>query len=46
MQAATKGQQIKLPTETVLNFTLQSPLTVTQVDEGPNSGRKKMEVSQ
>jgi hypothetical protein len=46
VQAAGKGQQIKLPSETVLNFTLQSPLTVTQVDEGPNSGRKKMEVSQ
>jgi hypothetical protein len=46
VQAATKGQQIKLPTETVLNFTLQSPLTVTQVDEGPNSGRKKLEVPQ
>jgi hypothetical protein len=46
VQAATKGQQIKLPTETVLNFTLQSPLTVTQVDEGPNSGRRKMEVPQ
>lgn len=46
VQAATKGQQIKLPTETVLNFTLQSPLTVTQADEGPNSGRRKMEVPQ
>jgi len=46
VQAATKGQQIKLPTETVLNFTLQSPLTVTQVDEGPNSGRKKLETPQ
>jgi BON domain len=46
VQAATKGQQIKLPAETVLNFTLQSPLTVTQVEEGPNSGRRKMEVSQ
>jgi hypothetical protein len=46
VQAATKGQQIKLPTETVLNFTLQSPFTVTQVEEGPNSGRRKMEVSQ
>ena len=46
VQAATKGQQIKLPTETVLNFTLQSPLTVTQVDEGPNSGRRKIEVQQ
>lgn len=46
VQAATKGQQIKLPSETVLNFTLQSPLTVTQVNEGPDSGRRKMEVSQ
>jgi len=46
VQAATKGQQIKLPTETVLNFTLQSPLTVTQAEEGPNSGRKKLEVPQ
>jgi len=46
VQAATKGQQIKLPTETVLNFTLQSPLTVTQVDEGPNSGRRKLETPQ
>src|SRR4029077_3181058 len=26
VQAATKGQQIKLPSETVLNFTLQAPL--------------------
>jgi BON domain-containing protein len=42
VQAATKGQQIKLPPETVLNFTLQSPLTVTPVS-GPNSGRQKLE---
>ena len=28
VQAATKGQQIQLPSETVLNFTLQTPLTV------------------
>jgi hypothetical protein len=42
VQAATKGQQIKLPSETVLNFTLQSPLTVTQ-DEGPNANRRKLE---
>ena len=46
VQAATKGQQVKLPAETVLSFTLQSPLTVTQVDEGPNSGRRKLEVTQ
>jgi len=42
VQAATKGQQIRLPSETVLNFTLQSPLTVTPVN-GPNSGRQKLE---
>jgi hypothetical protein len=46
VQAATKGQQIKLPTETVLNFTLQSPLTVTQVEEGPNPNRKKLDTPQ
>jgi hypothetical protein len=28
VQAATKGQQIKLPSETVLNFVLQAPITV------------------
>ncbi len=43
VQAATKGQQIKLNSETVLNFTLQSPLTVTQVDKGPDAGRPKLE---
>ena len=42
VQAATKGQQIRLPAETVLNFTLQSPLTVTPVS-GPNSGRQKLD---
>ncbi len=46
VQAATKGQQVKLPAETVLNFTLQSPLAVTQVDEGPNSGRRTLDVPQ
>src|SRR5579863_5005599 len=30
VQAATKSQQIKLPSETVLNFTLQAPVTVVQ----------------
>lgn len=30
VQAATKGQQIKLPSETVLNFTLQAPIEVVQ----------------
>jgi BON domain len=43
VQAATKGQQIKLPTETVLSFTLQGPLTVTPTTQSPNSGRPKLE---
>ena len=42
VQAATKGQQIKLPSETVLNFTLQGPLTVVPTTEGPNAGRPKL----
>jgi hypothetical protein len=44
IQAATKGQQIKLPSETVLNFTLQGPLTVLPA-KSPNEGRQKMDDS-
>ena len=43
VQAATKGQQIKLASETVLNFTLQSPVTVVATNEGPNAGRPKLD---
>jgi BON domain len=43
VQAATKGQQIKLPSETVLNFTLQGPLTVVATNKGPNSGRPALD---
>ena len=46
VQAATKSQQIKLPTETVLNFTLQSSVTVTATSEGPNPGRHKLDSPQ
>jgi hypothetical protein len=46
VQAATKGQQIKLPSETVLNFTLQAPLTVVATTKGPNEGRERMEPNQ
>ena len=42
VQAVTKGQQIKLPTETVLNFTLQAPVTVVQTSQGPNAGRPQL----
>ncbi|HXZ33293.1 MAG TPA: BON domain-containing protein [Terriglobales bacterium] len=46
VQAATKGQQIKLPSETVLNFTLQSPVTVVANSQGPNAGRQKLDANQ
>jgi hypothetical protein len=42
VQAAGKGQQIKLPSETVLNFTLQAPVTVIATSQGPNAGRQKL----
>jgi hypothetical protein len=46
VQAAGKGQQIRLPSETVLSFTLRSPLTVTLTDKGPDSGRHKLDAPQ
>ena len=46
VQAATKGQQIKLPSETVLNFTLQQPVTVLPTTKGPNSGRHRLDSNQ
>jgi hypothetical protein len=46
VQAAGKGQQIVLPSETVLSFTLRSPLTVTLTDRGHDSGRQKLEPPQ
>ena len=46
VQAAGKGQQIILPSETVLSFTLRSPLTVTLADQGPDSGRRRLDAPQ
>ena len=43
VQAATKGQQIKLPSETVLTFTLQAPVTVTPTTQGRNAARPKLD---
>lgn len=43
VSAATKGQQIKLPSETVLNFQLQSPVTVVETTTGPNAGRQPLQ---
>lgn len=45
VQAATKSQQIKLPTETVLSFTLQAPITVMQAPS-PDASRQKLDNSQ
>jgi len=45
VQAASKSQQIKLPSETVLNFTLQAPITVVQAPS-PNADRQKLSDSQ
>ena len=45
-QAASKSQQIKLPSETVLNFTLQAPVTVVATTQGPDSGRQKLNANQ
>lgn len=42
VQAATKGQQIKLASETVLNFTLQNSLTVTPA-KNPNDNRQHLD---
>jgi Arc/MetJ family transcription regulator len=39
-QAASKSQQIKLPSETVLNFLLQAPIEVVKAP--PDSGRPKL----
>jgi hypothetical protein len=45
VQAASKSQQIRLPSETVLNFTLQVPLTVVQAPK-PDANRQKLGDSQ
>jgi hypothetical protein len=44
VQAATKGQQIKLPAETVLNFRLEGPLSVTPASTSDrNAGRQRVD---
>ena len=42
VQAATKGQQIKLASETVLNFTLQNSVTVIPA-KNPNDSRPHLD---
>ena len=41
VSAATRGQQIVLPAETVLNFQLQAPVTA-YVAESPNANRQRV----
>src|SRR5437868_7456787 len=43
VQAITKGQQIQLPSETVLEFQLNAPVTVQPSSTGRNAGRTRME---
>lgn len=45
VQAATKGQQIKLASETVLNFTLQSAVSVVPTTKGPREGHTRFDQS-
>ena len=45
VSAATKGQQIVLPSETVLNFQLTSPVAVIPTSKGRNAGRQTVESS-
>lgn len=45
-QTISKSQQIKLASETVLNFTLQQPVTVVATSQGPDSGRQKLSPNQ
>jgi hypothetical protein len=45
-QTVSHSQQIKLPSETVLNFTLQASLTVVPSTEGPNAGRPTLNTQQ
>ncbi len=45
-QAASKSKQVKLPSETVLNFTLQAPVTVVKTTEGPHADRPKLDSNQ
>lgn len=42
-QAAGKGAPVRISSETVLHFTLQSPVTVTRVEQGPEQERRKLQ---
>ncbi len=42
-QAAGKGHPVRLPSETVLRFILESPVTVTRVEQAPETERRKLD---
>jgi hypothetical protein len=43
VQAVTKGQQIQIPSETMLEFQLNAPLTVEPSATSRNAGRARVE---
>lgn len=43
VQAASKSQQVKLDSETVLTFHLQAPVTVVATSRGPHEGRPQLQ---
>ena len=43
VQAVTKGQQIHLPSESVLEFRLNAPVTVEPLPVSRNAGRSRLE---
>lgn len=45
VQAAGKSPEINLPSETVLNFTLQSPVTVAETNQAPPRGSPQLQGS-
>ena len=45
-QAAGKAPQVRLPSESVLTFTLQAPLIVLPTQNGPDAGRPKLDAAQ
>jgi len=45
-QAVGKAPQAKLPSETVLTFTMQAPLTVVPTSQGPDTDRPRLQSTQ
>ncbi len=45
-QAMGKAPQVKLPSETVLTFTMQAPLTVVPTSQGPDTDRPRLQSTQ